>query len=802
MSYPQALHTSCRNGLSGHAGFQFNAASSGLDEGQLARIAAAHAGYRTPPDAPAEPSAEEIASLPVSLRYLPVEGVGPVVSRTVYVGREFRGTGAEPDSGRFGNYFSHILVGAGDGEPFGGLFPIELWQAPHWSTSEIEENELAPLEEIEPGPLDLARVLGLLAPRRAAALGAIADAALAAVLGGPRLVLVEPDPELAAAWVAWACFALPPDRAGELTFSTFDGRPRLADSVRLCVTTPACDVDFPPYELGSAVRVIDAAAPPAAAELSLYGRAIGEFAGAGDEAVGTVLRNLPPGLGGAEAAAAIAVAARRTDLARAEESPAVVAALRDALERVPAASIAEMAAALPAGAEAAEGWTDLYAAARRGDGLDAGAVVDEALGRLLDSFPELPAELPPIPPDSPNPPSAGVLVRWLEMVSVAAGSERLGPVVSAGSRLGLVGCNTALDKELAATIAAGLGDPGVREAYDSIAAKGVERVVEGVALELAAAAAAGDLDLDLLAYVAADPVAREAVRRRAEEEAGDFEAIAGWELLRVRSEPGRRAGAVTALAARAQTREDEQTVRGLYGAAGPTSPIEHAELLEGWSAAGRAAPALDFQGALACLAELRLEDHDLAAPLMRPLADGPPETRADPTHRLWRLVLEPPPGHRSWSEWAGEMAHLLEEALELPRRRREEAARLVADTAVACLGERDHLEGVEQAVGRLGRDWPLALGEALAARIDRAADPARLVAEAFARWAGSRRCREALLGTALPRATRDLSAHDLEEVGERCGERLPGWDAWLERHPPRRAVTRRVRGVLRRREGR
>ena len=76
MSYPQAFHTSCRNGLSGHAGFQFNAASRGLDDRQLSALAAAHSGYRAAPDAPAEPDGAEIERLPVVLRYLPVDGMG------------------------------------------------------------------------------------------------------------------------------------------------------------------------------------------------------------------------------------------------------------------------------------------------------------------------------------------------------------------------------------------------------------------------------------------------------------------------------------------------------------------------------------------------------------------------------------------------------------------------------------------------------------------------------------------------------------------------------------------------------
>jgi GTPase-associated protein 1, N-terminal domain type 2/GTPase-associated protein 1, middle domain len=800
MSYRQAFHTSCRSGLSGHAGFQFNAASGGLDPEQLTRIAAEHSGYRPPPDAPPEPGPAEIAGLPVDLRFLPVEGVGPVISRTAYVGREFRGGEGEPDSGRFGNYFSHIVVGDG-ADPFGGLLPIELWGAPHWSTAESARTELPALEEIEPGPVDLDRILSQLMPRGVAVLAAVADAALGAVLGGPRAVVVEAEPDLAAAWVAWASFAMPPDRAPGLTFATFEGRPRVAESVRICVTTPACDTDFPPYELGSSVTVVDTAAPPAVADLSLYGRALESLAASGAEAVAAAIRDVPPGLDLASAGAELAVAARRLDLTSTAELPSSIAALRAHLGTTGAGTLAALAAHLPAGegsGEAFDEWRRLYAAARQSDDPEATALVDAALERLLPSLGETPAALSEVDPGSPAVPSAGVLVKWLGLVSGAAEGERLGALLAAGLRLGLVGCNTALDKELVEPIARGFADPEVQAAYEEIGRAGNARVVEGVALELAAAAGAGN-GLELLRRAAAQPLAREAVRANAAE-AGDFESVAAWELLRAGSAGASRAAAVTALAARAETGGHESAIRGLYGDAGPTGPAEHVELLAGWGAAGREAPFLDYERALDCLGALSFRQAEEAEQLFGVLREGPRAVRGDPEYAAWRLRFEAAPERQAFRDWAEAAARLRREReTPLSSAREDELRGFAARVAVQSLGEQDYAQGIEILLRGMGRNWPVELGDALARRAAKSLNPQKPVARAFVLWQSPQGCREALLEVALPRATRDLSAGELDAVGESLDERrLPAWEGWLEEHPPRRAVSRAVRGVFRR----
>jgi GTPase-associated protein 1, N-terminal domain type 2/GTPase-associated protein 1, middle domain len=796
MSHRQAFHTSCRRGLAGHAGFQFNAASAGLDDEQLARLAAGHTGYRAAPDAPPEPTPAEIEEFPVSLRYLPIDGVGRVVSRTAYVGRELRGAGGEPDSGRFGNYFSHIVVADEGG--FDGLLPAELWGAPHWTTRESGTPELPPLARLEPGPIDLDSVLADLLPRRSGALATVLDACLGAALGGPRAVVVEDDPALAAAWVAWVSFSLPPDSAAELTFSTFEGRPRVADALRFCVTTPACDLEFSGYELGSTVNVVSTGAP-APAEPSLYARVLAALAEDGAEAVAAAVRELPAGLTAVEAGARVAVLGARAALASAAEAPAIVAAIADAFERAPAPALAVQSTAVPAddSSESLRQWARLHQLARRSTDPSASEIADESLRRLLAVDP-IAAVDAKVPSSSPTKPSVAVLALWLERVSAAVGSDRLAPALAAGARLGLAGCNTALDRELAAAIAADFDDPAVRSAYDELAIAGHDLVVETVAQKLAAAVAAGG-SLEGLRHVARDPVAREAIRARAEED-GSFEAVAAWQLLRAEGESARRPEAVAELAALAATERHAELIRGLYPDRGPTAVAEHAELLEGWRRGGRSAPPADHRRALACLAGVPLRWEPEPAALFEAIERGPKEVRLEPEYAPWWLLSRCPPRGRSFPDWAGVVIQARSHLVRLPPERGREVDVLVADVAVASLEEPGYEEGLEALLGGMRRDWPVDLGEALGRALAGSPNPDKLLGRAYLSWRRLRGFEAELLDTALPVATGDISAKRLAAVGPLLGDLEAEWERWLEEHPPRGMVSRAMRGVLRRGE--
>lgn len=802
MSYPQAFHTSCRNGLSGHAGFQFNAASAGLDERHLSGLAAAHAGYRAAPDSPAEPGPAEIERFPVSLRYLPVEGLGPVISRTAYVGREFRGRDGEPDSGRFGNYFSHIVVGEGErSDPFGGLMPIELWGAPHWSTAESEATDLPPLQQVEPGPVDLEGVLAELLPAREAALAPVLDACLRSLLGGPRAVLVEPDPGLAPAWIAWASFALPPDRVGQLTFSTFEGRPRVAEAVRVCVTTPECELDFPSYELGKAVAIVDVSAPVPDG-VCLYARVAVALASQGAEAVAAAVRELEPGVDLERAGAELAVLGRRTDLVSPAQAPAVLAVLERELPRLSGEVALSLVAALPDEVDypaALAGWSRLHAAAREGD-LEDPRLADLTLTRVLNPATTA-AEIEPVAPDAPVSPTVSALVGWSSMVSAAAGSERLGQVIEIGLRLRLVGRNSALDRELVAVIADNLGDPGVPQALNLLAAEGEDAVVAGVALEIAARAGGGG-PLGPLRHVARYRAARDAVRARAGEDSS-FEMTAAWELLRVEADPSRRPGAVAKLAPLATTERQAELIRALYGESGPADPAEYGELLRGWEAGGRTPLAEDYRRALSCLATLPLaRDRDREV-LFNAFDSAPKSVRSTSEYLAWWLLFQSPPRGRSFAGVALVMPRAKPLLKKMPQSRLREVRALAAEVAATSLAENRYIEGVEALVDSFGANWLIELAAAFAEVVDRSDEPETEVARAFLEWQRSRRYARKLIDEALPQATRDLSPRRLEAVGDRLDDaQREAWGAWLEEHPPSRAVSRAFRGALRRGEGR
>ena len=254
MGFSQLYYTSCERGLGGHAGYQFNAATPGVDARVLREVERFTA-YEPPRSVPVE----EVSAHPVSLSYAPDLGGARVVSRVV-------SSGVDP-SGRPGNYFVHSLVWPGPGTggvcPGGAssgpaspedpdadtagtgtagtentvslpvapgdvgtaLLPAELWGAEFWAQVPSPVPEL-PLLRSPSAPLDRARTgewqrsCGVRASEVARLLGAV-DAAV----DGGRPVLVAADSAAVAHWVALVSHLLPHDRAGAMGFTTYCGRP-------------------------------------------------------------------------------------------------------------------------------------------------------------------------------------------------------------------------------------------------------------------------------------------------------------------------------------------------------------------------------------------------------------------------------------------------------------------------------------------------------------------------------------------------------------------------------------------------
>ena len=201
MGFAQLYYTSCEHGLSGYAGYQFNAATPGVDQRVLQEVERFTV-Y--------EPPGGRVEEHPVNLCYSPDLGGYPVVSRIVSCG---------PDpSGRPGNYFAHSLVGAG------GPLAAELWDADFWVSAPVADRDL-PVLEVPGGPLGRARTDSWVRRRPPELVVRLLAAVDAAIAGGRPVVLVA-DSATVAHWVAALAHLLPPDRARAMAFSTYCASPQ------------------------------------------------------------------------------------------------------------------------------------------------------------------------------------------------------------------------------------------------------------------------------------------------------------------------------------------------------------------------------------------------------------------------------------------------------------------------------------------------------------------------------------------------------------------------------------------------
>ncbi|WP_047871140.1 GTPase-associated protein 1-related protein [Nocardiopsis sp. RV163] len=227
MGFAQLYYTSCEHGLSGYAGYQFNAATPGVDP-RVLREVERFTVYEPPR------SRERVDEHPVNLCYSPDVGGVPVVSRVV-------SSGDDP-SGRPGNYFAHSLVAPGPEES--GPLPAELWGADFWAEEPVGDpglSELAELTapEVGPGPLDRRRTDAWVRSRPEELVARLLLAADDAVDGSRPLVLVA-DSASVAHWVAALSHLLPPRRARLLSFATYCGDPDEA-LVQLVGVAPGSD---------------------------------------------------------------------------------------------------------------------------------------------------------------------------------------------------------------------------------------------------------------------------------------------------------------------------------------------------------------------------------------------------------------------------------------------------------------------------------------------------------------------------------------------------------------------------------
>ncbi len=832
VSHRQAYHTSCREGLGGHSGFQFNAASHGISPELLEMLAAAHVGYHAPRDLPREPSTDQLDLFPISLKSREVSGV-PVVSQTVYVGREFRGRGGEPDTGRFGNYFSHIvLADTTAADPFDGLLAIELWRASHWRRSESEIRELAELKTLEPGRCDLQWALEQLPEPGTGWHEAVLDGTLGAIEGGPRVVLIEPDTERAAAWVAWVSYALPADLARKLTFTTFDGQPRRAQDVHLCLTTPGCDVAFPEHERGRDVLLLDPAGGEPPDTGLLYARVAAALVGDGPEAIASAVTRPSDG-DSQRRGAQLALQSGRVALAVEKDVPSILELLVE-LARTGDWELAQRTAEeLPARTSSEDtlrGWWALHAAARQATAAPARQLADEALKRLIQGIPNTPRELSDIPSESPTSPSPGLLAMWLDQVEATTDGPTRATLLDGGLRLGLIGCNVALDRRVAGAISDTIYVPDVAETLSALATS--ERhpeIVDEVLARLAREAFADETALPRLRDALADPALADTAQRVAAQTA-DFDERAVWERLRVEVDPAALPSALAILVPIAKRAGRIDEVKHAFGPDGPVGVGDHVMLLQAFQRAGVGAAEQDIDTALTALGQVTLADLPRGRGLVDLLRTTAPRNRlrGDPVFLSWMAACSRPRSNfAEWCEWVA--AAVAAPAEQLPDERFRELWELAGTVAVEGLNMplaedpprrgrdmqpsefavraydplTDYAAGLGILARTFGVDWPHTVFRALERELAKGRSKAWFGATAFLIWGALPAGTGDLLESALPEAIHTLSPRRIHAVEAMLDTRdQEAFTRWMELHPPRAGVGSTISRLLRRDGGR
>jgi hypothetical protein len=523
MSFLQTYYTSCEVGLRGGKGFQFNAATEGIDPATLQQVE--RLGLYVPPvSLPSRPSDAEIERFPLALLYQRLAGGGAVIAQARYKGMDY--------SGRYGNYFTHALVSKDSRADLvaHGLLPIELWMSEDWESEPVAATELPPLDSARRGDqINDDEVMEFLTRSgRIERLPQFLTAVARALNGERRIVIVDEDQNVAL-WIAAACYALPAALALRLTFNTYVKNPYQTDFL-IVGTTSDSDFRFAPHEIDYQFFVFDFPGDRFSKipDISCYAAMAAALYGEGSPErladFGLFADRIVPDLEPAELDAAMACYAATIGLAPAQMNRAEV--IRWLAKRWDAFQPEELRAVLDAalagrglGKNAIEACTDLYLAARdqhvhrlieepyfKALIVDAGASADvELLDSILRRLPSL---------HEPARQSARPYRQaWLGHVLHAKNPNHLNVMFQLGDRFGF------LDEEDEAFAAIGrnvieplLQDSAVREMLFGLVDKPAFRpIIWGIASYLAEAPQAFRSRQEIVSH----PAVRQAIEQYA-----------------------------------------------------------------------------------------------------------------------------------------------------------------------------------------------------------------------------------------------------------------------------------------------
>lgn len=179
---------------------------------------------------PAYPTPEECERGPRRLAYRRTPGDAAAYWHSVPAGAD--------STGRPGNVFAHVVL---DRTPdlLAPHRPIELWRSPGWlrpyGPTDVARAELPDAPPAPTNVVDKASVLAFALDTsiwRLGTLYGLLDAVLAAMNGGPQVVLGVRSDESAAQWIGLVSMLMSPGTAARLSFSTFDRADQLPAAMR------------------------------------------------------------------------------------------------------------------------------------------------------------------------------------------------------------------------------------------------------------------------------------------------------------------------------------------------------------------------------------------------------------------------------------------------------------------------------------------------------------------------------------------------------------------------------------------
>lgn len=179
---------------------------------------------------PAYPTPDDCERGPRRLAYQRTPGNAAAFWHSIPAGSD--------STGRPGNVFAHAVLDRTPDTPVAHR-PIQLWRSPQWvrpyGAAEVARAVLPDRPPALGDIVDKDSVLAFVMDTSTWRLGTLCgllDAVLAAMNGGPRVVLGTRSGETAAQWIGLVSFLMSPGTAARLSFSTFDRADQLSADVR------------------------------------------------------------------------------------------------------------------------------------------------------------------------------------------------------------------------------------------------------------------------------------------------------------------------------------------------------------------------------------------------------------------------------------------------------------------------------------------------------------------------------------------------------------------------------------------